>query len=708
MKTRIRVYCVALIFFSALSISALGQNINWCATDYMNNTVLANNPQARQQQQQLKDFVNSYISNHSPDYFRTGSTASDTIMYVIPVVFHVIHNYGPENISDAQIYDEMQTLKINYQGLRTDTAAVYSAFKPIIADVQIEFRLAQLDPNGNCTNGIDRIASPLTDNADDNSKLNPWPYNQYLNIWTVNTWSPAVGNPGAYAYLPGVAPAGKDGIITLHNYVGSIGTATPANKWVLTHEAAHWLGVPHIWGTSNTAGAVCGDDGITDTPETKGNTTCPLPANAAICNPPIVENYQNYMDYSPCKFMFTNGQKARMWATLNSPVSLRNQVPTLTNLAATGTDGGTYVCTPVAFFNNRTVKYICEGAGVQFTDQSLNLDTTGITYSWFSSGASPATVTGKQATLTFPIAGVYDVSLTVSNTAGTDTYTAVGYVVVSPNAPGSPAPVVEGFETIAIPGAAEWFMQNEASTSGTFETTALTAFSGNNSLHLENYTGNASGTTDAIITPSFSLANTTAAGAFFHVAYANKTNGSTDRLRIYASTDCGASWVLRYTRTASQLATVSGLVSTDFIPFAGSTDTSQWRLDYVNLAPFSNQTNVRLKFEFTFDTGNNLYIDDINISGALGYEPLALDADAFSISPNPASGSTFINFTVLKSTDVTLTVTDILGKKTKTQLWKDLSTGTHRYELNIPKAEGIYFLQLNTGMQTVSRKLVLN
>ncbi len=707
MKTKIIAYCILATLLTLNSFSQNGKT-HWCATDSMNNAALANNALARQSQQQFKSFVDNYIKNNPAEYFRTGGLNSSTIMYVIPVVFHVIHNYGPENISDAQIYDEMQRLKINYQGLRTDTAAVYPTFKPIIADVQIEFRLAQIDPNGNCTNGIDRIVSPLTNNADDNSKLNPWPYNQYLNIWTINSWNPAVGNPGAYAYLPGIAPPGKDGIISLHYLIGSIGTATPTNNWVITHEAAHWLGVPHIWGTSNTAGVTCGDDGIADTPITKGYTFCPQPANAAICNPPIVENYQNYMDYSPCKYMFTNGQKARMWATLNSAISLRNQVTTLSNLIATGTDGGIYVCNPTAFFDNRTVKYICEGGTVYLNDLSQNLDSTGTMFMWYSSGASPSNVTGAQATLQFPTAGVYDVSLTVSNSAGSDTYTATNYVVVSSAATASAAPLLESFETIAIPGAADWFIQTNASGANMFETTNLTSFSGNSCLQLQNYSGNAQGSISEIISEPFSLLNTTATKAYFRVAYANTTTGSNDVLKAYISTDCGASWVLRYTKNATLLPTVTTLVSANFVPVSGTLDTTQWRQDFINLNAFSNQQNVRLKFEFTFDTGNNLYIDDINISGVVGYLDLVLDPDEVRIIPNPSKGDAFVHFNLLQSNDVSIRIADMSGKKVSEAVVKNLSPGVHKQTLKTGLPKGMYILQLHAGNQFVHKKLIVH
>ena len=79
----------------------------------------------------------------------------------------------------------------DFRKLNPDTNVIVPSFTAIAADCEIEFRLAHLDPNGNCTNGIDRIVSPLTYDGGDPAKLNPWPSNQYLNIWTVNVFGAA-------------------------------------------------------------------------------------------------------------------------------------------------------------------------------------------------------------------------------------------------------------------------------------------------------------------------------------------------------------------------------------------------------------------------------------------------------------------------------------------------------------------------------------
>jgi hypothetical protein len=96
--------------------------------------------------------------------------------FVIPVVFHIIHANGIENISDAQIQDAVRVLNEDFNRQNSDWDAVRPEFLDRVADVGIEFRLAQLDPFGNCTNGITRTVSNATFAGDfDMTQLIQWP-----------------------------------------------------------------------------------------------------------------------------------------------------------------------------------------------------------------------------------------------------------------------------------------------------------------------------------------------------------------------------------------------------------------------------------------------------------------------------------------------------------------------------------------------------
>jgi hypothetical protein len=100
--------------------------------------------------------------------------------------------------------------------------------------MDIEFKLARIDPSGNCTEGVTRTFSNLTDGGNDAVKsLVRWDYRKYLNIWVVKNIQEINAEPGqttlGYAYLPYSTRADIDGIVIMSSYVGSIGSA--AGKW---------------------------------------------------------------------------------------------------------------------------------------------------------------------------------------------------------------------------------------------------------------------------------------------------------------------------------------------------------------------------------------------------------------------------------------------------------------------------------------------
>ena len=163
-------------------------------------------------------------------------------LLIIPIVFHIIHFNGVENISDEQVHDAVSVLNRDFRALNPDLETVIEEFEDITADIDIEFRLARKDPNGNCHSGITRTVSTMTFEGEDEVKeLISWPRDMYLNVWVCEEASGAAG----YAYLPGsVNNWGNewlDGIVIQNSYLGSIGTSNTFRSRTLTHEVGHWL-----------------------------------------------------------------------------------------------------------------------------------------------------------------------------------------------------------------------------------------------------------------------------------------------------------------------------------------------------------------------------------------------------------------------------------------------------------------------------------
>lgn len=616
--------------------------------------------------------------------------------YTIPVVFHIIHNYGPENITDEQVYDAMRILNEDFNKQNPDWPNVRPEFLNLVADVSIEFRLARKDPSGACTKGITRTVSALTNDGTQTMKdLIQWPRNKYLNVWVAASADGAAG----YTLTPSGAQffSAADGIVMEHGYVGAIGTGSASRSRALTHEVGHWINLEHTWGTSNTpalASNCNGDDGVSDTPNTIGWLTCNL--NGATCGSAL-DNVENYMDYSYCSKMFTLGQKTRMIAALNSGTAQRNQIITASNLTATGVSLPDVLCA-VQFSGDRRV--ICAGGSVTFTDESYNAVTT---RNWTFTGGSPATSTDESPTVTYSTPGTYSVALTAGDGSTSLTNTQATYVTVLPSTGGS-VPAVEGFETVANLTGPEWFTTNP-NADNTFGITSVAAYTGSKSTRIVNST-TMDGRLDELVSSTYDMSNATQVLVSFRYAYAKRTSTSDDVLRFYISNDCGATWALRKILRGSTNLTTGGTTTSSFIP----NGQGQWGFaEVTNISNTSLVPNFRFKFEFESDGGNNLYLDDINLNGApVGVEELTASSSGLLVSPNPVADEAYAQFTLGKSGVVQLDLLDMTGRVVQRIHSASMAAGPQRLELPVRSLRpGIYFIRLQqNGAQEVGRFVV--
>jgi PKD repeat protein len=711
MKKKFTMLAALALFAGATSIfaqvAAGPDGYLHCGTDQAMAEVFATHPEikaeweAREQQaaaQDALDFQNHY---HSVSRSSGGNSVQSPPTYIIPIVFHIIHDYGSENISDAQVLDEVRILNNDYRKLNADTSAIRSAFLGIAADASIEFRLANIDPNGNCTNGIDRVYSTETYIGDDGSKLNYWNRSKYLNVWVVKTIS---SGAAGYAYLPGTAPsASTDGILILSTYIGSIGTGNSATSRALTHEIGHFLNLQHVWGNTNNPGVSCGNDNVSDTPVTKGWTTCPSSANAKVCNANIEENVQNYMEYSYCSNMFTAGQVTRMHNALNSATGQRSSLVTAATATATGINNSPPdVCKPTADFMPLDKQFVCAGGSIYFDDISWNGHPT--SWNWSFPGGTPSTSTDSMPVIQYNTPGVYDVTMTVANASGSSSVTRTSHVVVySTTAQYSGPTYSEGLEN-ATTFNNDWTIINPQSTSNAWTRITTTAATGSASIKLTNTTS-MTGQVDEFVSPTIDLSSFVNPVFTFKVAFAQHTSTDSDKLRVLISTNCGQTWSQRYLKIGTNLATVSAQ-SGAFTP----TSASQWRTETVSISSVLSAPNIRIKFEFTSQGGNNIYIDDINISGAVGIQSPESGVNHFDVFPNPAQDNTNVSVSLAQNQNVSLDVVDMTGRSVMEVYQGELSAGDHTFPIQAEGvlSKGVYFVRLTTSEgRMVTQKMIV-
>ena len=385
---------------------------------------IAADPSRGERLHQIERDIDEWIKTHQ-DYLNSGKA-----VITIPVVVHVVYNTAAQNITDAQINSEIDVLNHDYRNTNADGSSTPSVFQSLRADCEVEFCLATVDPSGGTTTGITRTQTSSTSfsNTDNYVKytahggIDAWNRDKYLNIWVCNLGGGLLG----YAQFPG-GPAATDGVVILCSAFGNTGTAaSPYDKGrSATHEIGHWLDLYHIWG--DDGGACTGTDQVTDTPNSADcYYGCPsFPQNSCSTS----NMFMNYMDYvdDACMFLFTTGQKARIVAALNGT---RSSLLTSNGCQASG-------AAPVAdFVANATT--IPVGGSVNFTDLSTNNPTS---WSWSFTGGAPATSTIKNPTgIVYNTAGTYTVSLTATNSFGSDTETKTAYITVDT---GSVAPVAD-------------------------------------------------------------------------------------------------------------------------------------------------------------------------------------------------------------------------------------------------------------------------
>src|SRR5215218_8934770 len=244
-------------------------------------------------------------------------------LITLPVVVHVVYKRKEENISDAQVKSQIDVLNKDYRGTNTDRSKVPDPWKSLVADPNIQFKLATKDPKGKGTSGITRTKTARDSfGTGDSVKrkadggVNPWPTDRYLNFWVCNLGDGLLG----YAQFPG-GPAKTDGVVILNTAFGTQGTVRPPfNKGrTATHEVGHWLNLRHIW--ADTLGCQ-GSDFVADTPNAAGpNFGKPGWPKISCSNGPNGDMFMNYMDYvdDEAMIMFTAGQVARMNACLAGP-----------------------------------------------------------------------------------------------------------------------------------------------------------------------------------------------------------------------------------------------------------------------------------------------------------------------------------------------------------------------------------------------------
>lgn len=626
---------LALATLFTLHARAQHQHTNGvCGTDILHQQIASQNPQVGFEREQSDAAWLERASNGT-----TSSSGAEAVQ-VIPVVVHVMYYNFEDSISTAQVQDAIDVLNEDFSKTNSDASNVRTAFQGRQADMEVEFRLAKIDPQGRSTTGITYTQSDNSLGANNSIKQEiNWPNEKYLNVWVVNTIDiglpPSQGTVLGFARFPRSAqPTTDDGVVIRHDQMGRIGTAV-SNGRTLTHEVGHYLNLYHTF----QGGCSGGGDLVNDTPPSASPTSgCPTNRNS--CNTGSndeLDMIENYMDYTSdvCVNSFTNGQKNRAKDALSPtlhPTWKRGILTLQANLIATGTNSGVVNAPPLSAFTSER-RTACVGQDIDFTFIGATYDPNS-TYSWeFSANGQTVTASTANPTMNFSVAGTYTVKLIVTNAAGTHTETKQGYLKVFDSNSYNDNRFTATFEN-DIPNPI-WSVLDNGDGRKWF-TTTLASFQGSKSAMMPNFNSLNGGGDDILQTNAIILDQTPTATLRFRYAWAKRDNSNGDRLTVYASNDCGETWNIVRLLSSFTLNTAGGVVTSNFVPNA-----NQWQEAVINMNSYVGPDPVLIRFAYTSDGGNNLYIDEARMDVGIGLDEFI--SNDLNVYPNPAQHTVHIN-----------------------------------------------------------------
>jgi hypothetical protein len=724
---------LATAFCCSLAVLAQAPPQRTCGTLEHHEYLKQTRPNYQQDLIQYNQMIDQYLADQA-----VSKTAVVTV--TIPVVVHVVYQNATENISNAQAISQVQVLNDDFAKLNADAIKVTQpTFSTVAAGAQIRFCLAQRDPLGNATTGVVHYSTTVsTFGTNDNVKnsatggATAWDVTKYVNIWVCDLGSSLLG----YGEFPTGSLSNTWGLVLNYRYTGSGGSAqSPFNLGRTgTHEFGHCFNLFHIWG--DDGGACSGSDQCADTPNQASEHYGPF-AQGSIqtdaCSPSSPGTmWMNYMDYTDdnSMYMFTAGQVARMEAVVNTApwniLASSNGCTPVTALDASissiiapvnGSSNCNNSVTPKITLNNAGSTTITS-ATILYRMDALATQTL----NWTGSLASATSTVLTLNNYTGLSNAAHTFSATVTNPNGSadansanNSLTSTFTVISAPA--GAALPFVERFDGVTFPPTG-WVQINTNTLDAAYKWTRFANTTGipvvpttTACAKMDNFAGTIDivGQKDALRTPAISLSGANSSvRVVFDRSHRRYSNTDIDSLNIYISTDCGGTWTRLYTKGGTQLATVTGTLTTAFTP----TSNAQWARDSVSLSAYVGQPSVYLKFESRSGWGNNLYLDNINVSNltATGIETLEQSLPVLDIFPNPNAGIFSVNISnVNKDANVTISVLNAMGQVMSSPLnFKGSANGAHSVNLS-HLSNGVYFITIQTDSdKLVTKKIVIN
>jgi hypothetical protein len=258
-------------------------------------------------------------------------------------------------------------------------------------------------------------------------------------------------------------------------------------------------------------------------------------------------------------------------------------------------------------------------------------------------------------------------------------------------------PVAEAFASTTFPPAG--FASDDNGSDGKNWARATAGHTAAGSAYVNFYNISAGQKDDLFIIP-LDFSGSSSMGLTFYVAY-RQYETENDKLQVDASTDCGTTWSTKWSKQGAALSTGAATTSS-FTPTAG-----EWRQEIVDLSSLAGQSEVLIRFRATSAYGNNLYVDDINLSPSASISENEMGS-AISVYPSPASEFTTLSVNSASSINAVVSVVNTLGEVVyNSSSW--LNAGLNNLNINTENLNnGVYFISVETTEGVMNTSFVVS
>ena len=265
----------------------------------------------------------------------------------------------------------------------------------------------------------------------------------------------------------------------------------------------------------------------------------------------------------------------------------------------------------------------CPGATFSFNSTSVGTVDSLI---WLFPGGSPAQSSSPNPSVVYNALGSYDVQLVACNAFGCDTLLQQGAVQVTNT--GTAVIFEETFESGSF-AQAGWQVQNPDN-NNTWELGVANGTSpGNAAAYVDIWNNNTlGGAEDLLISPAIDASQHTSLSLSFEHAHRRRSANFRDSLFVLLSTDGGQTFphnLLRVAEDGTGTFATGFLLNSSFEPtgagdwcFNAATNASCFNLD---LSAFDGYPNLRLAFVVQNNGGNNIWLDNIRLTGICSGPP---------------------------------------------------------------------------------------